>query len=95
MPRRQKQITEMPNEQTCRMCNFYTEGCTVPGGTCVFRQIMGIPGHYVGDILANAGVIEPGWEIPFPMGRLGLEDGRGCVTDTEGGQDASKNHHQT
>lgn len=65
MKRRAEKITEMPNS-SCEGCRFYScdDGtCQVPGGTCVFRSISSVPFHWVGDVLENVGVIEPGWHL--------------------------------
>ena len=56
---RQKTGHEIPSTG-CQGCTFLTKtfACTVPGGTCIKRAIAGFPGHYVGDILVNTGVIK-------------------------------------
>lgn len=60
---RQRKVFEMPSS-ACTRCDFhsYWGGCGVPGGTCLKREVKGVPGHYVGDILVNAGVIPDDWE---------------------------------
>ena len=58
--KRQPRILEMATEN-CEDCPFHERGCEVPGGTCIYRAINGVPGHYVGDILQNVGIIEDGW----------------------------------
>lgn len=59
---RQKRIDEQVSI-TCFGCQFLThlEGCSVPGGTCCNRGIEGVPGQYVGDILANTRIIMSQW----------------------------------
>ena len=62
---RTKEITEATHELGCERCDFYNPEkpcCNVPLGTCVYRAINGIPGHYVGDLLEKAGLIGPGWD---------------------------------
>jgi len=62
MPNRQSLIHESVSTR-CIGCRFCTAGdCFVPGGTCVYRKIDGVPGHYVGDVLENAGLVKPGWD---------------------------------
>jgi len=59
---RQRRLGEMPSD-FCKGCVFLADfSCTVPGGTCVYRSIDGVPGQFVGDILANVGTIGPEWE---------------------------------
>jgi len=46
---------------SCDGCPFLKRhGCKVPGGTCIYRAIGGVPGHYVGDVLQNVGAIPEG-----------------------------------
>lgn len=59
---RQKRIREFASTR-CIACRFCIGGtCFVLGGTCVYRKIHGVPGHYVGDILENLDIIESGWD---------------------------------
>ncbi len=61
---RQLTIRENPNPQTCAPCSFYVNGaCTIPGGACHRREIAGIPGFTVGDLLTEVGVLK----MPRPM----------------------------
>lgn len=44
-------------------CPYYGKGnCLVPGGVCVYREIEGIEGYFVGDLLERLGHIGPDWE---------------------------------
>lgn len=61
MKDRQSAFREMPHPVSCEGCPFLTQGCTVPGGVCVRREVKGVPRHRVGDVLESVGVIEPGW----------------------------------
>lgn len=61
---RQLAIRENPNPQTCAACQFYVNGaCTIPGGACHLREISGVPGFTVGDLLAEVGVLK----TPSPL----------------------------
>jgi len=59
----QSTFSEMPHPVSCEGCPFLARGCTVPGGVCVRREIKGVPGRRVGDVLEGVGVIEPGWRV--------------------------------
>jgi len=63
MERKQRVVSEMPHLDSCKDCRFLTQGCTVPGGICVFREIKGVLGPRVGDLLENVGIIQPGWDV--------------------------------
>jgi len=71
--KRQRRISEMSQSGNCGGCPFLTNGCTVPGGTCIYRQVQGAPGHYVGDVLENVGIIQPGWDVVLAASSIGPE----------------------
>lgn len=54
-------FSEMPHPISCANCQFLAQGCIVPGGVCVRREVKGVPGHRVGDVLESVGIIKPGW----------------------------------
>lgn len=55
---RQKIFREFPSDN-CDGCYFLGRyGCTVPGNTCIYREIKGVPGRYVGDVLKDCGIIK-------------------------------------
>jgi hypothetical protein len=58
---RQKRFRESPSS-ACQECPFYDNSCNVPGGTCAYRAIGGVPGRYVGDVLEDTGQIKSGWD---------------------------------
>lgn len=60
---RQRKFREMVSNM-CVGCPFCDRdlACVVPGGTCVWRRVMGVPGRFVGDVLQNAGLINGQWE---------------------------------
>ncbi len=59
---RQRKLGEMTSDG-CKGCHFLDNwACHVPGGTCIHRSIDGVPGQFVGDILANVGAIDPKWD---------------------------------
>lgn len=60
--KRQPRVRERIIAKWCEDCIFRVcQGCKVPGGTCAYRKVESIPGHYVGDILQNAGLITDEW----------------------------------
>jgi hypothetical protein len=70
---RAKIIVEETHELMCARCPFnilevneeadsVSLRCNVPLGTCAYRPINGLTGHYVGDLLEQAGLIDSGWD---------------------------------